>query len=154
MHLNFTAVIGAKMMQSLVFMKKTFSWRKEQGKMQGSYENGIAEYLLPLQSIQSFSVLYSVSETVSEFAWSEINLCLLRLRYNIYSYLQGRWGQDASDFCKPVFGSKLSKDIKWVSGLFSDVKLQTTVTLRSIQQGHPFNAYSVTQLCFHTGSKT
>lgn len=37
MHLDFTMVIGAKMMQSLVFMKKTF-WRKGQGKMQGHYE--------------------------------------------------------------------------------------------------------------------
>lgn len=55
MRMNFTAVIGPKVMQSLVFVKKTpFSSRKEQGKMQGSYENGRAEYLLPLQSTQSF----------------------------------------------------------------------------------------------------
>lgn len=66
MRMNFTAVIGPKVMQSLVFVKKNpFSWRKEQGKMQGSYENGRAEYLLPLQSTQSFWALYSVSETVT-----------------------------------------------------------------------------------------
>lgn len=35
------------------------------------------------------------------------NPSLPRLRYNIYSCVQGRWGQDASDFSKLVFGSKI-----------------------------------------------
>ena len=74
--------------------------------MQRSYENGGAECLVLLQSIQSAWALHSTSETLSEFAWSEINPYLSRLKHNIYSCAQGKQGQDASGFSKPVFGIK------------------------------------------------
>lgn len=82
--------------------------------MLGNYENGNAGCLLPLQIIQRFGPQYSVSETVTEFALSEINLCLFSLRLNVCNCVPGRWGQDVSDFSKPVFGSKIHSGKKMV----------------------------------------
>lgn len=74
--------------------------------------------------------------------------------------MQGRWGQDASVFPKLAFRSKnhLGKNKATAlqghkiesQGCFQMWKCKLLWHGAPIQQGHPLNAYSVTQLWFHT----